>query len=296
MKIIAIVVTYNRLTLLQECIAALRQQTLMPNEIIVINNSSTDGTTEWLATQAVTTINQPNRGGSWGFYTGIKAAYAKEADWVWIMDDDTIPQKNALHQLVQPISSGVENIGYLAGKVLWTDGTPHLMNLPMIRTFDAGHKPFNRFDHQGLLVINSSSFVSLLVSKKAIEAAGLPIKEFFIWADDLEYTQRISKHGFIGGYVAESIALHKTPANHFSDIYADGVTSLWKYRYGLRNELVYFRLTKGKGKFWGVFFKRLFVFPFRIMKRRKNHKWAFIKTVWGASFDAIGFKPVIEKV
>lgn len=296
MKIIAVVVTYNRLLLLKECINALQVQTIIPDEVIVVNNDSSDGTTEWLATQSLQTINQENRGGSWGFYTGIKAAYAKGADWVWIMDDDTIPTATALEKLLLPTSAGIKNIGYLGSKVLWNDNTPHLMNLPSISTFDVRHQPFNRWDQQGILVVNSLSFVSILVSRKAIEAVGLPIKEFFIWSDDMEYTQRISKHGFIGAYVTESIVLHKTPTNHFSDLYVDDVKNLWKYRYGIRNELVYFRLTKGDGKFWSALLKRIFIYPIRIIKKRKNHKWTFIKMVWKASFSAIGFKPTIEKV
>lgn len=49
-KTCAIVVTHNRLELLKQCIAALYQQTL-PCEILVIDNASTDGTDRWLAEQ-----------------------------------------------------------------------------------------------------------------------------------------------------------------------------------------------------------------------------------------------------
>ena len=44
-----VVVTYNRLSYLKNLIESLRQQTYTDNHIIVINNSSTDGTAEWLA-------------------------------------------------------------------------------------------------------------------------------------------------------------------------------------------------------------------------------------------------------
>ena len=45
-----------------------------------------------------------------------------------------------------------------------------------------------------LLKINCSTFVSLFVNRKAIEKVGLPIKDFFIWNDDYEFTLRISKY------------------------------------------------------------------------------------------------------
>ena len=81
-KIAAIVVTFNRLTLLQECIQALRDQTRRPDEIIVVDNSSTDGTREWLNAQLdLTVVRQGNLGSSGGQQTGIKTAYQKGYDW-----------------------------------------------------------------------------------------------------------------------------------------------------------------------------------------------------------------------
>ena len=50
-KVIAVVVTYNRLALLSECVTALRNQSRQLDSILVINNGSTDGTEEWLKSQ-----------------------------------------------------------------------------------------------------------------------------------------------------------------------------------------------------------------------------------------------------
>jgi len=295
MKIITVVVTYNRLALLKECIAAILSQTTKSDEIIVVNNGSTDDTGEWLTTQPVTIITQENKGGSFGFYTGIKQAYQNNADWIWLMDDDTIPDPAALAQLVTVTQNPLQRIGFLSSKAIWTDGTPHLMNVPDIKTF-AGGQPFNANDQYGLYRVNAASFVSLFLARQAVAETGLPFKEFFIWGDDSEYTQRIVRRNFVGGYIPASVVLHKTPVNHFSNIFLDSPQSIWKYRYGLRNELFMVKLNKGKGKFWGQFFKRIFVFPVRILKKRKDHRWLFIRTVWGASISAIGFNPQIEKL
>ncbi|MBI1933772.1 MAG: glycosyltransferase [Ignavibacteriales bacterium] len=80
-KICAVVVTYNRLKLLQECIEALKNQTIKLDEIIVVNNNSKDGTTEWLDKQKdLTNIHQENLGGAGGFQNGMKEAYIKGFD------------------------------------------------------------------------------------------------------------------------------------------------------------------------------------------------------------------------
>ena len=96
-KIAAVVVTYNRLALLQECITSLRNQTRKLDEIIVVNNSSTDGSFEWLNLQNdLAVITQENSGSAGGQHTGIKTAYEHGHDWIWCMDDDCIASKNAL--------------------------------------------------------------------------------------------------------------------------------------------------------------------------------------------------------
>lgn len=48
-KVAAIVVTFNRITLLKECIEALRKQSYADFSIIVVDNGSTDGTNLWLS-------------------------------------------------------------------------------------------------------------------------------------------------------------------------------------------------------------------------------------------------------
>ena len=46
-KIISVIVTYNRINLLKECITAILSSTVVP-DILVVNNASTDGTKEYL--------------------------------------------------------------------------------------------------------------------------------------------------------------------------------------------------------------------------------------------------------
>uniref|UniRef100_UPI003FEEC51D glycosyltransferase n=1 Tax=Phocaeicola sp. TaxID=2773926 RepID=UPI003FEEC51D len=67
MKVTAVIVTFNRLVLLQKTLDYVRMTPLVTH-IIVVNNGSTDGTTEWLDTQAdLDVIHQDNVGASGGF-------------------------------------------------------------------------------------------------------------------------------------------------------------------------------------------------------------------------------------
>ena len=70
-KVAVIVVTYNRLELLKEVIASLRIQSYTDRDIIVVDNSSTDGTNVWLKQQSdLIVITQKKFGWSWRFLYG----------------------------------------------------------------------------------------------------------------------------------------------------------------------------------------------------------------------------------
>ena len=101
MKVTAVIVTFNRLVLLQKTLDYVRMTPLVTH-IIVVNNGSTDGTTEWLDTQAdLEVIHQDNVGGSGGFYTGMKAAYEGGSDWIWCMADDVCHRPDCLNFLIE---------------------------------------------------------------------------------------------------------------------------------------------------------------------------------------------------
>lgn len=250
MNIIAVIVTYNRKELLREVLCSLSNQTRKPAEIIIIDNNSTDGTSGLIAgftgpTEIHYRRLSTNVGGAGGFNQGISLAYARGADWIWCMDDDAIPEPDALEKLTIPLADSQleESVGFLASRVLWTDRTPCLMNLPVAHylwseTLD---------QHPELTRIVGASFVSILIPQRSVARFGLPVKEFFIWFDDAEYTRRISKD-LPCYFVRDSVIIHKTADNIAPlDFNYLERKSLWKFKYGVRNECSFHRRTGGRG-------------------------------------------------
>ena len=208
MKVIAVVVTFNRLNLLKECISALQAQTRRPDGIIVVNNGSTDGTLEWLeSVDGLEIITQENTGSAGGQNTGFKTAYERGAGWVWCMDDDVVPNETALEKLVEA-SEAAPNAGFLSSLVVGEDLMP--MNIPIIDMRKNKNHYAGWADKLAnhLIKVKYSTFVSLFVNRAAIEKAGFPIKDFFIWNDDYEFTARISQY-FENFLAANSVVLHK---------------------------------------------------------------------------------------
>lgn len=241
MRVLAVIVTYNRLHLLKRVMEAVLGQTIRPDAVIVVDNSSLDGTQGWLAElsaqrpEVVPILMQSNTGGAGGFHRGILEAYERGAHWIWAMDDDCIPERDALSGLVEsgiiPAQGIGLGVGFLASQVNWTDGSRHRMNIPAPSEDWTESHP----NCPGSIKIRYASFVSILISRAAVETVGLPIKEFFVWRDDVEFTSRITEAGFSGYYVPNSRVTHHTCANEAMTFEHMQEGDIWKWKLGARN-------------------------------------------------------------
>jgi hypothetical protein len=297
-NVVAVIVTYNRLELLQEAIEAIKAQTLRVQEIVVVNNGSTDGTRDWLnKRQDLTVLHQENLGGSAGFYTGIKYAAATRANWIWLMDDDTICSTTALQKMLEKLSIFVDNkIGFICSKIIWKNGSPHNMNLPDVKLLFNKELPFTLYDQQNVLLAEGCSFVSVLINTDPVKKVGLPYKDFYIWGDDQEYTRRITKAGYLGVYCSDSVAVHKTPTNHRAYIYTDDPKNLWKHSYGFRNEFFMVRRDKGIIFYLLYVLARVSFGSFKIIRTRKSDRYQFIKVLFASAWKSLWFNPKIEMI
>ena len=190
MSIAAVVVTYNRKELLMTCINSILNQTSAEPDVLVIDNASTDGTDAAIAEiykdnpRVIYKNTGANIGGAGGFSYGINAAVNMGYDYLWLMDDDTFPSETALSELLKAAELYNNNFGFLASFVKWTDGSPCEMNVPTVSP-DWRNDISKQFEHH-LIALESASFVSLFIRSEVVKEVGLPIKEFFIWADDMD--------------------------------------------------------------------------------------------------------------
>ena len=217
MSIWAVVVTYNRRDLLSECLNALRSQSRPPDRVLVVDNASTDGTAKLVRSEfeEVELLALPeNAGGAGGFHAGLEHAYKGGAEWMWLMDDDTIARPDALDALLAAPArlQGRAAPLLLGSRVVWTNGELHPMNYPSFKREPA--EQFIEATRRGLLPLRMATFVSLLVHRDAVAGFGLPLAHYFIWSDDIEYTARVLRTGPLGYLVPESTVEHRTKSAH----------------------------------------------------------------------------------
>lgn len=296
-KIAAVVVTFNRLELLKKCVESLRNQTHKLDEIIVVNNSSTDGTLEWLNEQSdLTMITQENSGSAGGQFTGIKTAYEKGYDWIWCVDTDIIFDIEALKNLLNCECFLATSTGFLSSMIFFNDGNLAYPNIPEL---EKPYEILNAVALQKSIPILSASFGSLLLNIEVIKHSGFPSKDFFIWGDDAEFTLRIIRNGFKGYLVINSKAIHECGENHPKPFLKLDTHDL-KFRYGVRN-MVYVAILRNqivygsrlRGYLSGI------AFVLRLYRDYKNyHKsfaFSYLLRCLSLFFNGVIFKPNIIK-
>lgn len=201
-KTCAVVVTFNRKELLLRTLNGLYEQTLSVHTVIIIDNASTDGTTELLKHAGYLDKSNllyrklaTNTGGAGGFYEGIKTAHESGVDWIWLMDDDGYPPPTCLETLLKyqdrydfygPLVLSDQDKTTLSFPITLPTSKKIIRNKKQLDTFSSNNKVLSDV----LIPFNGVMLRSSLVSH-----IGYPLAKFFIWGDDIEYTKRAKKSG-----------------------------------------------------------------------------------------------------
>ncbi len=291
--ITAVVVTYNRRELLIRCIEHLKKQTVRLDNIIVVNNGSTDGTAEWLDSQTdLQVIHQENVGGSGGFYKGIQQAYNDGYDWIWCMDDDVYPEPDCLENLLKQDD---EKVGILC-PLRKRDG---LVFVSEVRRFNLSN-PFKSLHTYSLKTedikgkdcvnIEGIAFEGPLIKREVVKKIGLPNKDLFLLYDDSDYSYRSVLAGYEIRLVTKAV-LNKELFFANEDRVTQVQKGKWKLYYHIRNT-VYFNQKYGKN--YGVRLFRslgvLFQYQGYVMKNflfNKKYKLSDLEVFYEAYRDGI---------
>lgn len=242
-RIAAVVVTYNKKSLLVKAIQGILDQELLPDLLLIIDNNSTDGTynvlieegwikpignfnrdmnntssNEYLINESKILIKYvkkyQNDGGAGGFYEGMKQAYDLGFEWLWLMDDDGIPEKRCLKYLynykskdavIGPIVIDIEN--KKTASFLF-DNKGELAKV-------------KELEKQDVIEGQLTPFNGTFIPRNIINTIGFIKRDMFIWGDESEYQQRILKNGFSVRTITK--AKHYHPINKKKQLYRSNV-------------------------------------------------------------------------
>ncbi|MFI3236465.1 MAG: glycosyltransferase [Lachnospiraceae bacterium] len=247
MKIAAVIVTYNRLEDLKRALSSYSKQLLKPEYLIVVNNASTDGTKKYLQEwetvlegykKIVITMDE-NTGGSGGFYRGMQEVLKTDCEWCWIADDDAFVEEktfSALAQFVKKNQPKVDACAALCSSVI-NHGVPDLWHRRKVERgifkFKQTSSQISDYDKE-YFEVNMFTYVGACINMKALKKAGLPIKDLFIYYDDLEHSYRLSKSGKI--YCVPSAKVIHDSREGEETVLID-----WRYYFKIKNSLYFYK-------------------------------------------------------
>lgn len=182
-KVVAVVVTWNRKELLARNLRAVLAQSRPVDEILVVDNASTDGTPEMLAAEfpQVRVIRLAgNAGSAGGFHVGVREGLALGADWLWLMDDDGLPTARCLEKVLNVAEKEKASI---CGPLVVSLDDPSKLAVPLLdpnlpQSPDALRLIWQNDFHP---YVKPPLFNGVLVRRDAAMRCGAPKAEMFIW-------------------------------------------------------------------------------------------------------------------
>jgi GT2 family glycosyltransferase len=239
--VFVILVNWNGRADTLECLESLSGLDYPNSRIVVSDNASSDQSVEAVRREypsATILANPENLGFAGGNNVGIRYALQQGADYVWLLNNDTILERNALSTLVQ-VAESDPAIGILGGKIYYYSDRDVLSFAGATIAWDKGRSPHigrgesDRGQYDTVHDVDRVSGCSMLVRKDVCERVGLFDEDFFLYAEDVDWCVRAKIAGYRCVYVPASRIFHKEAASVKGK---DGKSTLFLY-YNTRNFL-----------------------------------------------------------
>jgi GT2 family glycosyltransferase len=245
MKIAAIIVTYNRKKSMIELTNDFIQQTRKPDIILVVNNGSEDGTSEFIRERfpSVQLIElKRNIGHMGGLNIGVRTAFQQGCDAIFSVDDDARLRKDTLECLLNAVESDEK----LRDTLIWSANVSpddDRFSEPVCVKIEGEWKVYDRFIpelHDKVYETLGSANVGLFIPRSIVEHVGLPRTDL-IFVGEFEFNYRVKSAGFKLYRCFPSIIYHE--CNKFSELKILGKTRFvsktkpWRTYYEMRNRI-----------------------------------------------------------
>ena len=218
-----IIVNYNGIGLLEDCLGSLREQTFRDFEVILVDNASSDGSVAFVRGNdpEVTVLqNHKNLGYGGGNNAGIMMA---KGEYLCLLNNDTKADTNWLLKLVEAASRGDKNVGMFASKILNYDHPDVIDNTGLFMFRDGIARGRGRLEKDsGQFGSHEEVFFPSgcagFYKKEMLDEIGLFDEDFFLYLDDVDIGLRARMNGWKCIYVSDAMVYHKYSAS--SDPYS----------------------------------------------------------------------------
>jgi GT2 family glycosyltransferase len=214
--VISVILNTNRREDTLECLDALNRSTYPNQKVIVLDNHSEDGSVEAISSKfsSVQIMSlEENLGYAGNNNLGIKIALDQGADWVFILNEDTILDEECITNLVS-VGASDESIGVL-GPMVYHHDEPYV-----IQTAGGKFGPRWEMYHLAVDELDNGQFkdphrvdwisgCGIMVRREVIEQVGMIDERYFYFWEETEWCLRAGKKGWKVMHVPQAKLWHK---------------------------------------------------------------------------------------
>ncbi len=209
-----IILNWNGINDTLECLESVFKLKYENFKVVVIDNASTDNSVATIRKcypNVILIENKENLGYTGGNNIGIQYAIKNNADYIWLLNNDTIVEKSSLIELVK-IGEANSDIGLL-NPIIYHYNEPTKIQVPKRyinwENFSFIEKKIvktTNIEVNNNLILNGAA---LLIRKEVIKKIGHLREEYFAYWEDTEYSIRALKAGYLCAIVPSSKVYHK---------------------------------------------------------------------------------------
>ena len=276
-----ITLNWNRCEDTVACLASMGDLTYPNKSLLLVDNGSDDGTPDVVALrfpEVEIITNKQNLGFAAGFNVGIRHAFNQDADYAFIVNNDTTIDENALSEMMTLVE---DDVGLIAPKIYYASEPDRIWSVGGMRqplTIEMTGDAQGEIDSgQWATVIERDYLVgcALLISRRLCDKVGLFDERFFMYYEDSDLSLRARQAGFRLLLSPNSRVLHKVAVS------SGGKGSPFE-RYWMAYSSVHFFRKHVKNWRW------LIIIPYRtasamktvwqlFSQGRKKAMWAYIR-------------------
>ena len=298
-----IIINWNQYNHTANCIRSLQSISYSEHRIIVVDNASSDGSAEKLekefSSQVDLILHKINTGFTGGSNAGIQYALAQGAQYIMLLNNDTIVHHNFIEPLMEQIRLNPA-IGVVTPKIyylnnsktnrIWAAGGETTLWMGISRSRGRGQIDNGQFN--SVQEVDYASGCCLLTTRDVLEEVGLLTNSYFAYYEDVDWCFRAKQMGYQIMYVPQSSIWHSVGSSGKTHPSGEGVQSPFVHYLNSRNHIWFLR-THARGLiFYSAFLyyiiNHLFYYSiaFIILNRRRK-----LKELWRGFIDGVTKTP-----
>ncbi|HAA64159.1 MAG TPA: glycosyltransferase family 2 protein [Thermoanaerobacter sp.] len=294
-KIGIVIVNYNGEKYINDCVRSISESTYKNYMVIVVDNASTDNSIKNLEEEfkeRITIIkNNENLGFSSANNIGIKYALQNGCEFVILLNNDTVIDKDLIHNMVSTSLSNDNAIispkiyYYNEPNKIWSAGGG--INWKKGLSFHYGFNQIDKGQFDEQKEIDFATGCCILIHKSVFEKVGYLAEEYFLYFEDTDFCVRAKQKGIKIIYEPKAKLWHKVSST------TGGEESLITLYYGNRNRLYFNEKFNKENKFCYLtyfYITRMIKLLIWLIKGQKDKIKVVLEAIKDYKSDKVGLK------